>query len=39
MPQFLSKKINLSLDKLAFGCLLLATQFIEIDGKLPSSHL
>ena len=36
MDQLLAKKINLSLEKLGFGCLLLATKFIEIDGKLPS---
>ena len=36
MDQLLAKKINLNIDKLGFGCLLLGTKFIEIDGKLPS---
>ena len=36
MEQLLAKKINLNIDKLGFGCLLLGTKFIEIDGKLPS---
>ena len=35
MDQLLAKKINLNIDKLGFGCLLLGTKFIEIDGKLP----
>ena len=30
------EKYNLNIDKLGFGCLLLGTKFIEIDGKLPS---
>ena len=36
MDQLLAKKINLNIDKLGFGCLLLGIKFIEIDGKLPS---
>ena len=36
MDQLLAKKINLTIDKLGFGSILLTTKFIEIDGKLPS---
>ena len=36
MDQLLAKKVNLSIEKLGLGSILLGTKFLEIDGKLPS---